>query len=332
MKYAGIFLFLLFLPKFLPAHPSWGIVVDPQRNIYFADITHYGMGAVWKLTKDGELKLLLKDFHAHNVSLDQDANLVTAHGENNHTMIKLYPSGAIDTLHHVYNYKDFFGGNCTYSPRGEILFNAEHYIWKINEKKVREKVSGHRFEWSQTIYAAPDGTIYAPDIGLDNGVLVKIDTLGNSEIIARDLISKLDRPRNKHNDILLGITEGCDGHIYIAELAGKRIIKIAENKNPETFYQSKGDWFPTAIDFFAGDAYILEYKSKNGSSGPRIIKIDESGNYSELFDYDKYQRNRHTIIKHPENGNKRNWSIYVLIGFLGLVAAWAAIKKMTAYN
>lgn len=37
------------------AHPAWGILVDKDRNIYFADIAHKGMGYVRKLTNKGEL-------------------------------------------------------------------------------------------------------------------------------------------------------------------------------------------------------------------------------------------------------------------------------------
>ena len=36
----------------LMAHPSWGIVVDSEENIYFADIFHNGRGSIWKLRKD----------------------------------------------------------------------------------------------------------------------------------------------------------------------------------------------------------------------------------------------------------------------------------------
>lgn len=270
------------------AHPSWGIVVDEYENIYFADILHNGMGSVWKLTNKGKLELLLENFHAHNVSLDADGNLVAAHGENNHTMVRLKADGRIDTLYHRLNHKEFNGGNCTYTPFGEIVFAAENYLWRVNQFGEKEKVSAYKFGWNQTVYADDYGNYYAPEIGEGIGKLIRIDSTGKSQIIATNLITKSDRPFDRHADILMGITLGCDGHVYVAELAGKRIIKVLENQETETFYTSNDDWFPTGIDFFSGNAYILEYKSKNGHEGPRITKIDESGVTTELFYYDTY--------------------------------------------
>ena len=89
-------------------------------------------------------------------------------------------------------------------------------------------------------------------------------------------------------DVLLGITKGCDDHIYIAETAGKRIIKILDNQKHETFYKAENNWTPVGIDFFAGDAYILEYRGFGRSKGPRIVKVNEAGEKSVIFNYDQY--------------------------------------------
>ena len=115
----------------LSAHPSWGIVVDHERNIYFADITHNGRGSVWKLNHSEKLELLLSDFHAHNVNLDKNGNLVTAHGEGDHTMIRMTNGQLLDTLYQKFNWDEFFGGNCAYSKSGNIYFVINHYIWKL---------------------------------------------------------------------------------------------------------------------------------------------------------------------------------------------------------
>lgn len=316
----------LFIPNFLRAHPSWGIVVDKHRNIYFADIMHYERGSVWKLSNTGELTLLFKDFHAHNVSLDKNGNLVTAHGEmDEHTMLRVNQSGTIDTLYHATNYLDFNGGNCTYSPKEEIIFGAGKHLWRINEKGAKERISKHKFGWNQTVYADRYGNYYAPDIGDGKGKLIKIDSHGEATIIAENLITKSERPYDKHGDILMGVTEGCDGKIYIAELAGQRIIRINKNSS-ETFYRSEGDWIPSGIDFFAGDAYILEYKQKNGNAGPRIIKVDESGKKTIIFDYDSFEKNE--IIQNSNSNNKGSfWFViaFLLIG-IGVIFTGIVLK------
>ena len=328
-KSRKINLFLTFISLFitfngLHAHPSWGIVVDKNENIYFADILHNGMGSVWKLTNKGKLELLFENFHAHNVSLDAEGNLITAHGENNHTMVRLYKNGTIDTLYHRLNYKEFNGGNCTFTPLGEIVFSAENYMWRINENGKKEKVSNYKFGWNQTVYADENGNYYAPDIGDELGKLIKIDSTGKSTIIASNLITKLNRPFDRHADILMGITLGCDGYVYIAELAGKRIIKVLDNQKTETFYTSSDGWFPTGVDFFSGNAYILEYKSKSGHEGPRIVKIDESGVKTILFNYDNYQKGAIT----PITNDNTNWFWWFLsAAIIALTTSIFLIRK-----
>jgi DNA-binding beta-propeller fold protein YncE len=300
--------------QILPAHPPWGIVVDRDLNIYFPDIVRDG-GSIWKLDNKGNVHQLLKSIHAHNVNLDSEGNIVTAHGEDQHILIRINQNGAIDTLLVEKNYRSFFGGNCAWSPSGEVIFGTRE-----NKKlKARDlagnthNISDYEFSWNQTIYVDDVGTVYAPDIGVDNGIIVRIDVQGNSEVIAKDMISKLDRPKDKHNDVLLGITKGSDGHIYVAETAGKQILRILDDGSKETFYRSENGWYPCGIDFFSGDAYILEsIHTSNGLAGPRIVKIDESGNKTILFNFKKdQQRNKLPIIPPPQSGI--NWTPFILL-------------------
>lgn len=325
IKYILTLTILIVITQITNAHPSWGIVVDKNENIYFADIMHNGMGSVWKLTNNGKLELLFENFHAHNVSLDADGNLITAHGENNHTMVRLNTNGTIDTLYHCLNHKEFNGGNCTYTPFGEIVFAAQKYLWRINKYGKKEKISNYKFGWNQTLYADENGNYYATDIGDGIGKLIKIDSTGKSTIMASNLISKLDRPFDRHADILMGITLGCDGHVYVTELAGKRIIKVLDNKKTETFYTSSDGWFPTGVDFFSGNAYILEYKSENGYEGPRIIKIDESGNKSVLLNYDTYQKGE--IVPTTNTNDNLIWWISALAVITISIAIFLIRKK-----
>ena len=318
----------------LLAHPPWGISVDAQGNIYFADIFHNGRGSVWKLNSDEKLELLLSDFHAHNVSLDASGNLITGHGEGTHTMVRVNRDGGLDTLHHSTDHKAFFGGNCTYSQAGEILFGMEKHLWRIGTNGEREKLSDHLFEWNQVIYADALGYYYGTEIGEGNGRVVRIDQSGNATIIASNLISKVDRPFDKHFDVLLGMTRAPNGNIYVAETAGQRIVEINETQRTETFYRSDGDWFPSAICFNGEDAYILEFKTKNGAAGPRIIKFNSSGERTQIFDYDSYAASE-------VDPTKKNWvnlflglSLVLLISVLFVKRFFATARKnlQTANN
>ena len=314
----------------LVAHPPWGIVVDKEHNIYFADIAHNGLGSVWKLDKSGKLNLLLRDFHAHYVGLDNKGHLVTANGEESQFMARLNDHGSLDTLYHTTNYEDFNGGNCAYTTNGEIVFQAGGYIWKINKYGKKEKVSSHKFKWCQTLYTDELGNYYVPEIGDGIGKLFRIGQKGETRMIATNLISKTDKPYNKHNDILMGITKGCDDHIYVAELAGKRIIKVLENQKTETFYTSEGDWFPSGIDFFAGEAYIMEYRnSKNGMKGPQIVKVTENGVKELLFNYEDYESVNLDSTSDPDNRNSTYWPFW-LIGIGAMGASIIVVRRIAS--
>ncbi|GAB5399301.1 MAG: hypothetical protein Aureis2KO_08860 [Aureisphaera sp.] len=282
------------------------------------------MGSVWKYTPEGELILLLGNFHAHNVSLDSHSNVITAHGENSHTMVRLNNVGSIDTLHHSLDYREFSGGNCTYAPNGEIVFGIENKLWRINDVGVKEAVSDYRFQWNQTVYVDADGNYYGPDIGIGNGSLVKIDSEGNAETLATGLIDK--HPFDPHSDVLLGITKDAAGNLYIADTGGKRIARINEDKEVETFYTSDGLWFPTGVDFVGTTAYILENKSDNGLKGPRIIKLDGAGNKSIVFNYETYKAEGENPSKQEgrenENDNDSGLWLYLISGGLLFVLLW----------
>ena len=310
----------------LNAHPAWGITIDPQGNIYFADIGHHGRGAIWKLSKEGKLRVLLKDFHAHNVTLDRNGSLVTAHGENNHTMVRINPQDySVDTLYHTLDLKEFFGGNCTYDRDGNIIFGIDKFIWRIDSSGVKQKVSAQKLEWNQSVFVDPSGIVYAPDIGIGNGVIYKIDLEGNATLIAEDLISKLDRPRDKHNDVLLGINKKGNS-IYVCENAGHQIIRILENGKTETFYRAENAWFPTGLTFHDTDTYILEYKhSKKGMMGPRITKLDETGKSEVLFNYDTYREESIPATPSEKPQNKKWWLLILFA--LGLLGLGMASKK-----
>ncbi len=312
-----VLLLIALLSSFLGtnAHPAWGICVDDVGNIYFADIHHNEMGSVWKLSPDGALELLFKNFHAHNVSLDSEGNLYTAHGEGYHIMVKRsINSKQVDTLFITQNHNDFFGGNSTYA-NGKIYFSIGHFIWYLDEHGKRKKFSPQYLEWNQALFVGKGGNIYVPDIGIEGGVLYKLNTSGTSEILAKNLLTKLPhRKIDKHQDVLLGMAEDAEGNIYIAETAGKRIIKISKNKEVSDFYTSNGEWMPTAITFHNGEAYILEYKSKRENFGPQIIKVDAEGDKVVIFNYDIYTEPKKDISPPLKKENNNTEYLFWVTG------------------
>ena len=66
----------------------------------------------------------------------------------------------------------------------------------------KRKYSEQYLEWNQAIYVDEEGLVYVPDKELENGSIYRIDLDGQATLIASDLISKLDRPKDKHNDVI----------------------------------------------------------------------------------------------------------------------------------
>ncbi|QQS40723.1 MAG: hypothetical protein IPM63_15335 [Acidobacteriota bacterium] len=266
------------------AHPAWGIEVDRHRNVYFADISHNGMGTVWKLSAKGELTALLKDFHAHNVNLDKNGLPVAAHGEEgNNLFIRVLPDSTTETIIREADWDRFFGGNAFYSKRGNIYF-AMKGIWQIKPGGERIRFNDHEFKWIQSMYVDDEEFVYAVDKAVDNGTLYRLSGNGSVEVLASGLITKTSEPVDLHDVTLLGITKGCEGRIYVTESVGRRVVRIESGKTFTTVYRSAENWFPTGVDMFAGDLYVLEYGRKENNKGPRISRIDESGRVSILFE------------------------------------------------
>ena len=251
---AALFL-LLSTCTSLSAHPPWGIAVDKTGNIFFTDIAHNGRGSVWMVGPDGTVKLLLSDFHSHNVNLMPNGDLVVAHGEETHTLVRLSFNAtrtdvvSIDTLISTTDIKQFNGGTTYTAPSGNTFFQIDKYIWKLDARGRSQRVSRFKLEWNQCLYVDATDVVYAPDIGRGNGQIYKVKPGGGHELVADDLISKLDRPRDRHNDVLLGMAMDAMGDLYVCELAGKRVVKIDADGGKSTFYRGKDNWAPTGLTF-----------------------------------------------------------------------------------
>ena len=274
--YAVLWLLILLSPQVF-GHPAWGLVGDDNGNLFFADIFSNGRGTVWQYTASGELVALLKNYHAHNVNLDSKGRVLTAHGEGVHKLTRLdMRSMTREVLVETSDEEAFFGGNAAVTPTGRIYFGIRKFIWEYKEGEAPRRRSKHMLEWNQAIFVDGDERIYVPDIGVGDGSVFEIDKNGRARLIADRLRSDAGRPRDRHNDVLLGMAKDSEGRLYVAETAGRRIARI-ENGKVNTFYRSRDGWTPRAITFSRGLAFVLEYGRFDGDYDFRIVRIGESG-------------------------------------------------------
>ena len=324
MERLFMLLILMIICQGVDSHPAYGIVMDHQGNLYFTDIMHNGRGTLWKLDKDKKLIAVLKDFHAHNVNVDRDGKIYSAHGEDTHLLVRISPNSVIDTIIKENDISKFFGGNCVVGNDGRVYYGIEKKIWKWSENG-RTSITDGDLKWNQGFYLDDTGKIYATDIGLGRGgCLVEIDSDGSSLVIADNLIEVGDRDFDPTHEVLLGVRKDKIGNLYVCDLGGKRVAKINPDGNVTTHYQSKTEWKPCGI-FFSDDAeYIIEI-GKNWQ-GPRIIK-KVGPNTEVYFDYDTHQNHQETIP--GPGGVKVPWLILVV--FLpAMVFALYQLRTSTA--
>ena len=271
----------------LSAHPSYGIRVGEDGTVYFADVMHLGRGALWALRPDGRLDTLMRDFHAHSLAFDENGLLYAAHGEEPHLLISFLPLGEDDTLIATDDEERFFGGNWAMSPSGEVYFGINNRVWRYSDS-ISEPVTDLHLEWTQSLFVDTKGRIYATEIGSYNGELWRIDPEDSTyHVIASDLITtRPDRTRKRHEDVLCGISQDAYGNIYVAETAGRRIIRIDTSGCVSTFYVSRDHWFPTGVAFHNDIAYVMEVGYDSAWVGPRILKVDPDGDRTVLVEID----------------------------------------------
>jgi len=267
------------------AHPSFGIVVGQDGTVYFTDVLHHGRGTLWALRPDGRLDTLAKDLHAHSLAIDENGLIYAANGEDDQTLVTFMPMGERDTLICTDDEERFAGGNWAISPWGEIYYGVDNGLWRFTDSTCQKVVPLH-LEQNTSLYVDARGRIYAAEVGSYNGDLWRIDPAdGSVRVIASDLITTFPgRKRKRFDDVLLGMTSDPYGNLYIAETAGRRVIRIDSMGVVSTFYQTRYPWYATGVAFHLDAAYVLEYSYDSTWGGPRVVRVDQDGDRETLVE------------------------------------------------
>jgi hypothetical protein len=288
----------------LTAHPSWGIAVADNGDIYFADVLHGGTGTIWKIDADGHVEKILTDFHAHYLQLDKVGNLWVAEDrwiegvvedEGEQTLLKISPDGKQETIIFTKDRDDFFGGAFAVGHDEAVYFALHKKIWKRPFTGKTSLEIDHEFERIVTLYFDKESSLWVADKGHKNGTLYKWNETDGLIEYATNLIP-IDPatpifPEERFH-LFFGITRDEDGLMYISESAGRSIQQIDENGIATIFYVSEEKWYPAGMDFYKGDAIIMEIGYDKRHLGPRIVRVDTDGKRAVLFDYQKYKKRR----------------------------------------
>jgi len=285
------FSFLLLCTTNLFSHPSWGIVVDENGCIYFADVMHNGDGTLWKIDLQSmELETVFEKFHAHQIYIDDNDDIIAGvaiwrtgeiEGEGHNYLFKYHTgSKKLDTLLFTNDWDEFHGQNFALSKDySEVYFSMNKQLHlKPLKGKVRPLLD-MKFERINTMTTNVDGSLWFTDSRTNNGTLYKWTKEKGLEEIAYNLMpqnpeSPIFKEKNHH--LFFGIAFTHEGNPLLTENANRSITEITKDSKTKTRYTSSLNWSPTGIYYKDDQYYIIETGYNKRHLGPRIIITDKN--------------------------------------------------------
>jgi sugar lactone lactonase YvrE len=297
------------------AHPPWGIAIDGQGRVVFADIDHGNH--IWRIEAPGKLTSVVSGWHSHDLHLDRTGNLFVADlayipdGERwESRLLKVEPSGVSSvTIPPTTDRKRFWGNAFTLDRDGNVYFEytndprageaEDESLLMRRSPDGRVTVlagskAGHRdgkgqvaqFRAIDALAWGADGVLYVAD----EAAIRKVARDGAVTTLARDLVAKgpglLPVGRANH---LFGLAVAADGIAYAADYGSRRIVKVTPDGRSSTASESEPPWAPTGVAVVGDDLYLLEvgYTRTGGSLGPRVRKVSASGKVAILATVDE---------------------------------------------
>jgi hypothetical protein len=272
---------LLLLVAALPAwaHPGVGLVMDRQGNVFYTDLTH-----VWRIAPDGSKSIAVRNVHTHELALDSADNLFGEDSEYlggdryRHRIWRRSPNGRITD---VVPWREGF-----WREYGFVHDRAGAMYWvQCPDERcvIRKRTPGGRtttvapgvrltrnvavVNW---LAVAPDGSVYFPD-GRD---LCRLDPRGRLTTVAPGLAPRTPVHGNASElHSLLGMQPDAQGNIYVANYAGRSVVRVSPAGHVALVARAPAPWSPSGVLVAPnGDLWILEYSTSNQARVRRVAR------------------------------------------------------------
>lgn len=296
------FLLLLYtLPAKIQAHPSWGIVVDANGCIYFADVMHNGDGTLWRLDPSTkELEAIYTNFHAHHIYLHKPNEIITGiakwrtgeiEGEGHNYLFKYETNvKTLDTLLFTDDWDEYHGQVFTMSKDLKNVYfamNKQIHIKPLGGKTT--PLLSRQFKRISTLATDRNGNLYISDSHYKNGTLFKWNRTEGLIELANNLIEqKPDNPifEEKRFQLFYGISFSKKNKPLVTESASRTIKQIGHNGSHKVVYKSPLNWTPNGVYYYNEKYYIMETGYDKKHLGPRIIITDSDFNIISTLEID----------------------------------------------
>ena len=276
------------------AHPSSGIVVDQQGQVFFQDILGR---AIWKIDAQGKLTKYYDKLGGHWMALDAEGSFsrakiphferITPDGEKPALVVADGGSPIAVSRDGYLYYLCGFSRTKPTDPGGPLIgrVSPEGKLTVLTPglKETVEKLGG-----ITGLAAGPDGCLYAacPSAVLKVGPDGTASTLVHPVAVADCDEDFPDGNPDFPLPALRGLAIDTEGTAYAAATGCHRVVKIARDGKVEVVLKAERPWSPTAVAVHGGDVYVLEYTNANGGAAdgwtPRVRKLARDGKVTTL--------------------------------------------------
>lgn len=329
------------------AHPSWGIVVADDGNIYFTDVMHHTDGGLCRIdTTDYHMTVIQDDMHAHALFADSRGNLWAGidiwrtgsiEGEGHHYLVKYdIAANKLDTLLFTDDEDYFFGNNIATDPNNNVYFTIHNKVFKNDLQGNTTLAFSHEFKRVNTLAIDKQGNLWITDKEQDNGSLYRWNEREGLTLWAKKLL--LPDPEapifeEERHQIFYAIGFDADGTPLVCDNTTRKLRRITQSK-VETIYRSEEYWHPTGVYYAYGKYYVMESGYNKKNIGPRITILDKNYTKTALLEIDADKQEVHPTFYNTgdtspqETQQQGKLPIYLLPLFIVGIIIGAFRKKI----
>jgi sugar lactone lactonase YvrE len=274
------------------AHPSSGIVVDEQGDVFFSDLDR----GVLEIDAQGTVTTIFPKEGGHWLALDTSGSFSKVDFERSphwprwfkrRTAVGVRPALISDggspllvapdgNLYYVCNDERMIPGGLVI---GRLTPDGKETLLNFAFRHTSDELGGIK-----GLAIGPDGSLYTsyPKALLKFALDGKVTTVLNPVVVAdcdKDASSGGDAP------FLRGLAIDADGSAYAAATGCRCVIKIAPDGHVETILKAQAPWSPAGVALGNRDVYVLEYDVINDEAHkyvPRVRRLGHDGRVTTL--------------------------------------------------
>jgi hypothetical protein len=273
------------------AHPSSGIVVDEQGDVFFSDLDR----GVLKINARGKVATVFPKEGGHWLALDASGSFSKVDFEKSPHWPRWFKRRTPDGVRPALISDG--GSPLVVAPDGSLYYvcNDERMIpgglliarltpdGKETLLSPTFRRSSDELGGIKGLTVGPDGSLYTsyPKAVLKFTLDGKVTTLLNPVVVA----DCERQPPVEDAPFLRGLAVDAHGVVYVAATGCRCVIKIAPDGHVETVLKVEAPWSPTGVALKGGDIFVLEYTVINDETHnylPRVRKLGHDGNVTTL--------------------------------------------------